>query len=174
MAEEERYYDKRPPWLPEVDLRSISRPGMRTSISVVVGLRAWPWITLGALHYISLEHQDGRHFLEARMRDGVTDFEHDSVHILVLPICGVQFKGLYGGCAHIDCVLDAYRPNDYRVPRAGYDPTKEDKDVVTCTKCEEPHLIVGEGFYQPPEDIEGYAKLRGRRLQIHIGPEREE
>jgi len=63
--------------------------------------------------------------------------------------------------------------SDFRVPRPGYNPMEH----PNATRCEEPgrcggpHVIVPENMYAgAPFDAELYKAVRGRRVEVQIGP----
>lgn len=169
---------------PLTDLRAVSRDPKRCVTHVYIQTNPWDrerheWLIFGAAQ---LRHQkesspDGRFRLEGRMTSGVTDFEHDSAFVVRLPLIGVQFDGLliHNHYAFLVGWVDPDGADDFHVPGPGYDPTKH-KDAHRCKmkECvkEDPksHIIVPEGFYVPPFDPELYKLVRGKRVEIRIGP----
>jgi hypothetical protein len=173
------------PVIAYTDLRSITREANKCHTSVVIHLD-WEtkvkWLEFGQAEIRfqkESSQSDGRHRLEARMTSGVTDFEHDSAFAVRLPITGLTFQGvLYHRTrftAWIDPNEDPKFSPDFRVPRPGYNPAKH-KDAHKCTQCKgkESHIIVPEGFYVPPFDAELYEAVRGKMIEISIGPVFEE
>lgn len=125
-----------------------------------------------------LRHHEKRGTWELLMRltEGVTDFEHDSAYAFQLPLIGLTFDSLY---YHQTTFVAWVDPNDFenfRVPRPGYNPMKlpgayccKDKD---CRR-EDPkgHMIVPEDNYAGPmPDRELFQAVRGKRVEIKIGP----
>jgi hypothetical protein len=123
---------KLPPFL---DLRKYSR-NADTMLTLVSFTRAsgrggtWPWLLFGEAHIRNLpESQTSRRELSAYVNGGVTDFEHDSAKLLVLPLIGLTFGSLpvryhvvelYGW---VDPELDEHSDHHrFRVPWEGYDP----------------------------------------------------
>lgn len=175
------------------DLRPITRMADRCHAVVVVELgfdKKVRWLELGQVQLRRQRESSGinAYRLEAYLTEGVCDFEHDSAYALRLPLIGVQLGDL--GIHYHNTVLTAWiDPNavdtfsqDFHVPRPGYDPTKHPK-AVTCEGiydekkkkyCKwnegKPHVIVPEGFYVPPFDRELYEAVRGKRVEITIGP----
>lgn len=169
------------PLVKYTDLRSITRSSDTCRTSVLIHLD-WetkvPWLEFGQAEIRfqkESSQSDGRHRLEARMTAGITDFEHDSAFAVRLPITGLTFQGVNYHRTRFTAWVDpnedpAFSP-DFRVPRAGYDPTKH-KDAHKCKQCKgkEGHIIVPEGFYVPPFDAELYEAVRGKMIEISIGP----
>lgn len=169
------------------DLRGITR-GSKRCLTVVTIYLDWvkkvEWLRFGQAQIRRQgERSPGCFCLEARMTAGVTDFEHDSAYALRLPLVGAQFSELFVAyhTIHLVAWVD---PNDdhgdyFRVPFPGYDPTKHEK-AYRCkdNRCLEDypkgHVIVPEGFYVPPFDPDLYAVVRGKKIEITIGPVHEE
>lgn len=165
------------PIIQETDLLSISRASdrCRTSVSIRID---WDWqvqwLLFGACNILAL--RDGRqHYLEGRAVAGLTDFEHDAVVLVRLPLIGLMFDKLmvHGHTTHlVGWVASSDEEADFRVPRPGYDPANH-KDAFTCEdqRCaKEPHRIVPEGSYIPRFDRELYEAVKGREVEILIGP----
>lgn len=161
----------------ETDLRSITRDS-RTQRTVVTVHLDWQtratWLVFGQgrLRFFEKKHTWQ---LAAFLKDGASDFEHDSAFALQLPLIGLQFEGTE---YHQSTFVAWVDPNgdepfqDFRVPRPGYNPMKH-KDAILCRKgrCkEEPHIMVPEGFYVPKYDPELYRAVRGKKVEISIGP----
>lgn len=127
------------------------------------------WLTFGAANL--QDRKSGTWSLDARFGYGVTDFEHDSAYILSLPLIGLALGGLgvYLHEAHFIAWVD---PNDFEgfhVPRPGYDPRKH-KDTEICQECEEKHSVLPEGFFTPKPDRDLWNLVRGKKVEISIGP----
>lgn len=165
------------PIIQKTDLLSVSRSPDRCRTSVSIRLD-WDWkqtwLLFGACQ-LSATNQGRTHYLEGRASEGVTDFEHDSVVLVRLPLIGVQFDNLlvHGHTTHLVAWVDSEpsRKENFHVPRPGYDPASR-KDAWTCQDqgCQKPHRVVPEGFYVPPFDEELYEAVRGREVEIRIGP----
>lgn len=164
------------PYKPEeTDLRAITR---RSDTCVTtVGLRlSWEernfrWLVLGEAHLSSREGGNKGWTLKAYLTSGVTDFEHDSAYALQLPLIGVQLDSVYYHSSHIVGWVSPEDASDFRVPRPGYNPM-EHEDAVKCDgdRCGGPHVIVPENHYCPPFDRELFEAVKGKRVEIHIGP----
>ena len=164
------------------DLRSITRMSDKCLTTVTIHLdweKKTTWLQFGAAQLrTQKDRPDGRHRLEARMTEGVTDFEHDSAYALRLPLVGLFFEGVEYHQSTFSAWIDPNddpngggRFTDFHVPRSGYDPTKH-PETHKCKQCKgkESHLIVPEGFYVPRFDKELYEAVRGKRVDIRIGP----
>jgi hypothetical protein len=173
----------------ETDLRDISRESDVCSTIVRLSLdwdRDSPrrpvidWLKFGQanLRRHNDSSHDGRYSIEAYLKEGVTDFEHDSAYALRLPLVGVQLASLpvlYHNTILVGWVDSAHDEGyeEFHVPRPGYNPMEHPK-AVTCEDehCAEKHIIVPEGFYVPPFDLELFNFVRGKRVEIIIGPVR--
>jgi hypothetical protein len=179
LAQEERRKLLLPP---ETDLRSICRDSDRCSTTVKIRMD-WDvkglWLRLGQTNITRRggDNNPGCWQLEAYFKDGVTDFEHDSVKAISIPLIGLELDGL-GIHYHktwLNAWIDPNNADDFRVPGSGYDPTKlKDAHVCKDKSCRRAdpkgHIIVPEGFYLPPRNLELYDKVRGKRVEILVGP----
>lgn len=174
---------ERPPF---TDLRPISRDVGRCEARVTLHVN-WDsrnnfgWLLLGSVSIVKRggDRHPGQWSLQARM--DATDFEHDSAYVLQLPLIGLELDGLavYNHRTHFIAWVDPNRPEDFHVPGPGYDPRKEEgahrcKDPA-CQKDDkgkkvEPHVIVPEGFYVPPFNLDLYKMVRGKKVEICVGP----
>lgn len=159
------------------DLRSITRMSdvFRTRVTVHMveyGVSNLQWLILGLTQLTPRRGaNEGRWTLEAKMTEGVTDFEHDSACAMRLPLIGVTFEHVISGLVRFNAWIDPNDFDDFRVPRAGYDPTKHPKAIICEDKhCEKSHVIVPEGFFVPPMDRDLYKAVRGKRVEIIMGP----
>ena len=170
---------------PMTDLRPISRDAERCVATVILRVdwdsrNNMEWLVLGAASIVKRSEKcEGQWSLQARM--DATDFEHDSAYVLQLPLIGLTLDGLavYNHIAHFVAWVDPNNPGDFHVPRPGYDPTKEDGATICkrkeCVKTEKGvtshgHVIVPEGFYVPPFDLELFKMVRGKKVEIRMGP----
>ena len=166
----------------ETDLRGISRAADCCLTTVILRVD-WDiklkWLVFGLAELCrqSDSKNDGRWRLEGRMTSGVTDVEHDSPYVVRLPLIGLQLDGL-AVCYHTTHFVAWVDPNDptgFHVPGPGYDPTKH-KNAVLCKvkSCREEspkgHILVPPGFYVPPFDPELFRLVRGKQVEIQIGP----
>lgn len=170
---------------PMTDLRPISRDVKRCEAVVILHVN-WDsrentkWLILGSASIVKRsERNEGQWTLQARM--DATDFEHDSAYVLQLPLIGLQLDGLavYNHHVHFVAWVDPNCPENFHVPSPGYDPTKEDGATVCkrkeCVKTEKGvtshgHVIVPEGFYVPPFNLELFKMVRGKKVEIRMGP----
>lgn len=159
--------------LEHTDLRTICH-GYRES-HCDVHLRSegkdFRWLTLCE---VSLQrHDEGRATLKSYLKDGATDFEHDPAYACKLPLIGVTLKFIHNGVMILEAWIDPERDefcDDFRVPGPRYDPLVR-PDTETCdTEGCEGHPIVAEGHYLPPFDEELFNAVRGKRVEIYIGP----
>ena len=108
---------------------------------------------------------------------GVTDFEHDSAWALRLPLIGLTWDGLlvHYHTAHLLAWVDPDDLDGFNVPGPGYDPAKlpgahKCKDKQCLKNDPTGHIIVPEGNYVPPTNPVLYRQVRGKMLEITIGP----
>lgn len=170
--------------VPELDLRKISR--YSDKVSTLVELH-WDWnsannvrwIRCGAVHFRRSEDRT-RPFVDfgARLQVGVTDFEHDSGYAFQFRLAGCEFRFMDSGRSWFDGFIDASDTDeigaeDFRVPQeSNYNPMKH-PNAYKCTECkgvDKGHIIVPEGLYLPPKNIDLYRKVRGKRVTIITGP----
>ena len=118
-----------------VDLRNITRESdrIKTVVSFVnrYGREEKPWLTLGMCDLIYGSNSNLWN-MRAFMKRGVTDFEHDSVRAVCLPLIGVSFESIfYGRCTFSGWIDPALGPLDnFHFPLSSeYDPTKH-KDAL--------------------------------------------
>jgi len=166
--------------LDTVDLRPITRRADTCLTTVHVHMdwderRKVKWLVFGEAHIQKFERKS-QYLLKAYLPADVTDFEHDSAYAFRLPLVGLELDPLVLSYHQVSfvAIVDPNNPEDFRVPRPGYDPLKME-GTTTCTyheRCKaKPHLIVPEGFYAgPPFDRELYEMLRGKRVEIAVGP----
>lgn len=163
----------------ETDLRAITRDTDKCRTVVALYLDDYTrtsWLRFGQAQ-LSSERLAGQYRLEARMTEGVTDFEHDSAYALRLPLIGVQLDGSFVRY-HTTYLIGWIDPNaeeDFHVPDPGYDPAKL-QDAYRCrdARClrdnPDGHIIVPEGYYVPPSNPHLYKLVAGKRVEIAIGP----
>jgi hypothetical protein len=160
----------------KLDLRKITRDSNKCRTYVTLH---WDWQTKVEWIICGMvdlrddnPKEDRRSRLIAYLSKGATDFEHDSAHALGLPLIGLTFDHLWYQRAVFTAWID---PNDddngFRVPQPGYDPAKL-KDTIMCEdkRCDEKHIIVPEGYYYPPHNADLYDLVKGKRVEISIGP----
>lgn len=153
-----------------LDLRPISRSSDLCEVTVTLEniqhLRNFLWIRAGQAD-LRLER---RQWLNVRGPDGVTDSEHDSVHILSLPLIGVTMQHVFSHNVTISAYIDPSEVQDFRVPPPDYDPTKH-PEAYTCKdpRCERPHII-SPRCYQAPVNPDLFEIVRGKKVEIVFGP----
>jgi hypothetical protein len=134
------------------------------------------WLVFGAASLMPFpDRRDGRWILEGCISGNVTDFEHSTARLARLPLIGLQFQHTSQGQARfvawVDPNLDPGYHSDFHVPRPGYDPRTHAK----TSKCDDPHcsnkghLVVPEGFYVPPFDLDLYKLVRGKKVLLILG-----
>ena len=168
--------------LEETDLRGITREvgSCLTVVSVYTSFgepSKVRWLVFGEA---DLRHNEPTNtwMLVAYLRDGATDFEHDSAYALQLPLIGLAMRDLSCHQTTFGAWVD---PNDdrlgggFRVPKPGYDPWA----LPGSSKCAHRScwkggakgpLIVPEGHYTgPPRDEDLFAAVRGKRVELVVG-----
>lgn len=158
------------------DLRNITR-NARTCLTTVV---IYPPEFGGPDLWLSFGEATMRHFshkntweLKGRLKGYATDDEHDTGYALCLPLIGLSFRETNYQQSDFSAWVDPNNFEGFRVPRPGYNPMKM-KGHRKCSgdcKIREPHIIVPSGFWAgPPPDRELFRDVRGRRVDISIGP----
>lgn len=165
------------------DLKDISRAPDRCQTIVTLVLD-WDtklrWLVLGESRIrTQRDRPDGRWRLEAYLKAGVTDFEHDSAYALRLPLIGVHFEGVEYHQTRLTAWVDPNEADDFHVPKPGYNPMKHPKIHVCkgehCTRDDPSgHIIVPEGLYVPPFEADLYRAVRGKQVEILISPVRKD
>jgi hypothetical protein len=168
--------------LPKCDFRSISRDADRAFTRVSLMLDRfdpieYQWIIAGQgqLDRRGNEPGNDRYVLRCYLGRNATDFEHDSAYAFQLTLYGVRFVHTWYGST----TLTAFIPpdldiEDFRVPKAGYDPFKLEGTEI----CDDPnfygpdhkpHPIVPEDCYVPKGDPKQLKLVRGRFVKIEFG-----
>lgn len=157
-----------------IDLRSVTRSSdiARTTIGIYMGARLEgrdafnPWIEMGACE---VRNEGSLCWISSHLNYGVTDFEHDSAYALRLPLIGLQFSSVYNHYTVLKAYIDPNNEDEFHVPGPGYNPVALE-NAYECPDCKDKHMIVPEGNYVPPVNKELYEKVRGREIDIRIGP----
>lgn len=153
------------------DLTGITRDNKRVRTTVYLHENNYgdkiPWLIFGQAE---VRNEERICWLDARMTEGVSDFEHDSAHALRLPLIGLKFEQVWYHTTYITAWVDPNNPDGFHVPRPGYNPMKHpDAEVCEADYCGEPHPIVPQGYYVPPFDKELYEAVKGKKIEIIIG-----
>jgi hypothetical protein len=131
-----------------------------------------PWLVFGAC---SLNIHEGRGVASfgARMRDSITDFEHDSCWAVRVDLIGVHFTYVYAHTVMLDAWITT-DPREIKLHPQEFVPENVD-NVFKCDDPEhygpdhKPHLILPEDLYIPP--VYEHARIvAGQRVSIRIGP----
>ena len=156
-----------------VDLTKVTRDSDKIRTQILIKTcrykPATEWLVFGQME---LRQDIYPNWIAAR--SDATDFEHDSIYILRLPIIGVRLSGVRYGKTFMEGYVHPHAEDDFHVPTSSdYDPEKEDGSML-CEDCAEPHIIVPEGFYVPKFNKELYEKVRGHQIMIVTGTPNEE
>lgn len=142
------------------------------------------WLTLGQARIRKRREStyDGAWVLDAYLVEGATDFEHSSSFALCLPIIGLTYQGTEYHKSEFTAWVDPNDPEGFRVPPPGYNPMAHPEaeecsgfyDPKKKQYCKwndgKPHVIVPSGMYLPPSNQDLYKSVRGKQLEIVIGP----
>ena len=164
---------------PEMDFRKLARNADKIATTVVLwtDYERSAWIRLGE---IMLRQRDSHNHrgvwqLGAYLQNA-TDFEHDAAWLLKIELIGVEFTSVEYGQTHFQAYIKGDDENDFRIGNADYNPLAHPK-AKRCKgtakehcRREEPHVIVPEGFFVPPENPELFNIVRGRRIEVTTGP----
>ncbi len=157
--------------IPLLDLRSITRNSDRARCSIKVRTPEdgflIDWIVCGA---VSMHREPNSSWIEARLKYGITDFEHDSAFAFKLPLIGLTYRYTQRHCNRFSAHIDPHDADGFRIPPVGYDPTKLE-GTRNCLNCEgsEAHLMVDEDHWMPPSDKALFEIVRGLKVEISIG-----
>jgi len=174
------------PKLPTLDLRSITpHPDKcRTVVRVELSFgETEHWIKLGQTeirkHQLGNRSHENGWRLEARI-PGATDGDHSAAYAIRLPLIGLHFEGILAGFTRFVAWVDPSEEpeegddhSDFNVPPPDYDPRKHPQ-AVACPRCKgsDKHVFLPDGYrlYVPPFDPELYQAVRGKRVEILVGP----
>jgi hypothetical protein len=167
----------------ETDLLSVTRGVDRCLSEVFIfnGGRRSIWLRFGEARLNFREKRDSWQ-LAAYLSEGVCDFEHDSAFALQLQLVGLTYKGTEYHRSTFTAWVEFDDQEGFRVPKPGYNPMKHPK-ATTCAGiynekkglyCKwnegEKHIIVPEGMYVPPFEPKLWRMLRGKKVEIELGP----
>ena len=121
------------------------------------------WLELGVA---DLRASGDGSFLGARLRDGITDYEHDSAYLVHIDLLGIVFKGCWNNVGH----YEAYLTPEAKHIRI-WTPDFKPEDAEGATQCDyehcKPHLMI-EKFTPPMYE---FAHLvAGKKVMITMGP----
>jgi hypothetical protein len=160
--------DERPAWLPEVDLRPVTRNSDRAFTRITVSHNTYRhvWIQAGLLTRIEMD-PGKRQWLAAYYAHDITDESDHSAYAFSLELVGVHVHMITYGVTELHGWI-ASGPHDaehFRVPKAAPDLNS----FEWCQRCKgkERHRMT---TYQPPAELELYKKLRGEKISIEFGP----
>jgi len=167
---------------PFLDLRGITREPDRHLTRVKLyhdHFRGKEWIIMGQARLVARDRSQGPSVwtFDAYLPANVTDFEHDSAYAIRMGLVGVEFKNVYYGHTEIVAVIDPMDFEGFHVPSPGYNPMKlEGAHQCMSDHCKrEPHIVVPEGNYVPPNNVDLFRMVRGRFVEITFGvPPKEE
>ena len=129
-----------------------------------------PWIKCGEIK-LQKDNRYGDEFrVCAHLRDGATDFEHDSAYAFAFDAIGVTYEMTEG---HNTFLSGWFKPDpdSFCVPDEGYDPFSIE-GAVKCQNCESGHVIVPEGCYMPPRNDAMFKALSSKRFELNISVRR--
>ncbi len=169
---------KLPKNVPLLDLQVITRNPEEhpARVYLEVHYERVTWIQCGEVSLRRWGKDNLEWYLEARVRDGVTDLEHDSAYAFRLPLVGVQLGelGVHHHITHLIGWISGTREEDFHIPPPEYDPTKI-KGAQRCKNGQclkegpKSHIIVPDGYWMPPVNKELFNILRGHKVEITIG-----
>lgn len=122
------------------------------------------WLTFGA----GSIHNEGRTcFIGSRMRDGITDFEHDSCYAVHLELIGLTYKWTDNHTSYFEAHITP-NPDGIRIHEPDFVP----EDVKGAWRCKDKdcdkHLMLPDGNYTPP--MYKFARVvAGQRVSIRMG-----
>jgi hypothetical protein len=170
--------------LSKLDLRSITRHTDRCRTCVTLYWdwdTRFEWIICGE---VGIRQHEGHHDfyggtsqLTSYLDKGATDFSHDSAYARSLPLIGLTMDSIHYHQTRLHAWINPNEDitdggsSEFRVPEPGYDPTKlEGAFECEDEHCEKKHIIVPEGFYFPPHNAKMYDLVKGKKIEIMIGP----
>ena len=162
------------PWPAEIDLRGISRDAKHVETRIYLHDGSWRasekklWIRVGSVEI--RRHDEGERWSLVAYHTNATDFEHDSVYILRLPLIGLAFEMSTEIMSFLHAWVDPNISDWFNVPQVGYDPLKwaAAKPPTTCMACKPKHPVVADGLYLPSFNKTTYHLTMGRRVSIEL------
>lgn len=107
--------------------------------------------------------------IESPIRDGITDFEHDTCKVVCIGLVGLQYKFTSNHVSHFDACLTP-NPEDIQLHSPDFVPEEAGGESCEYDHCADtPHLILPEGLYVPPM-YEFARVVAGKRVTITMGP----
>ena len=175
LEKELAQYKADPKAIKRLDLKSISRSSkdVYTSIAFEGALQemftqdrvSHPWLTFGECSI----RNDNICYIESPIRDGITDFEHDTCLVLRIGLVGVQHTGTYGHTSYFTAYITP-NPKEILIQSPDFIPEKVDQaeKCEHCTGEDAGHLILPENHYTPPE-YEFSRVVPGQKVAIRMG-----
>lgn len=128
------------------------------------------WMMLAASSLTYFERQNLWLF-RADLGDKFVDVEHDRGVLVSMSLVGVSLTSVRGNCVEVVGWVDTMQGDDFKVPSASYDPTK-DPETEPCTykgcKEESKHFIIPNYICKPNPTL--LKKVGGRKVTILFRP----
>lgn len=123
------------------------------------------WLEFGECNITN----EGRNcFIGGRIRDGITDFEHDSCYVVRLELVGLQYKFTNHHVTYLEAHLSP-DPDGIRIHAPDFEPEKVEGSWRCKEKHCDKHLMLPDGYFSPP--IYPLARVvAGKRVSIMLGP----
>lgn len=160
--------DQRPAWLPQLDLRALTRNSDRafTRISVLHNTYRHVWIRAGLLTGLEIQ-ASRRQWLGAFYDHGITDEGDDSAYAFHIAVVGLHVDVIHYGVTQLRgwIAAGAEDAERFKVPK-----TVPKLDAFEwCVRCtgDERHQVTE---YTPAPDLELYKRLRGAEVLVEMGP----
>ena len=182
LQKELRQYRMKPVDLKPLDLTSLTRDSdkvfthvqledfnLREALTTTDGegdKTSHNWLEFGQ-GGIQVNDRTGVALLGGRMRDGVTDFEHDSCYVVYIKLVGVTWKFMECNVSYFDAHITP-DPSEIRI----YDPSfkpEETEGAWQCEDCEDHHWMLPDGHFTP-ETSDLCRLVAGKRVTIIMGP----
>jgi hypothetical protein len=164
--------------LEHTDLRNITRESDHCLSTVTIRMGDWwdrgtdtPWLKFGQAQIRKHENSDLTWWqLGAYLKDGATDFEHDSGYAFRMPLVALEYTFTLNHGSRFSAIIHPNMADEFHVPLPGYNPL-EHENTQKCDRCteERAHLIIPQGFYVPPFEPELYKLVAGKPVVIHLG-----
>jgi len=151
-----------------LDLRPYSRRSKKCSTKVYVhGLGSNPtlWIEAGEARLNMKSNRPGEADLSVYW-DGVVDQDHKSAYILILPLIGIRLMEVINHTTGLEAWIDPNNFDGFRVPSPGYVYPGLTQPCKFCAVRSKHQM----GPYIPPPNKELFREMRGRKVEIQIGP----
>jgi hypothetical protein len=163
------YRYPRPEWLPELDLRPVTRNSNReeTRIYAIINAERFLWIRCGLISRFEIEAKG--QWLGAYFDFGITDASEDSAYAFHIDVVGAQLSMIHNGVVEVRAWIagGAEDRESFHVPTEEYDLSKFEWCPADECQGDERHQLTD---YTPKPNLALWEKLRGVEIVVEMMP----